>query len=754
MNYLYPMSDNDEPSYERHGYDGVLPQQMTDDEEWLSLTGLIRVVKIHWRRIVATTCVVVGMAVVATFMLVPRYTGSALVMVDERQNHVFNDRSDPSVLSDVPADPSSIASQVQVLQSRSLVAQVVDKLHLVNDLEFSGAGSGIGAIISHVVSWSLSLLQSHGANTSHLTTAQMKREAVINNVLSRLDVRSMGLSTVIEVDFSSASATKAARVANAIADTYVDDQTEAKANASESASIWLNARVRQLAQQTAAADADVQQYKAQNGLVDTSTGTPLTDQQLGDLTTQLVVAQGNEAEAEAKLARVQQLIRSGNSADVTEVVDSPLITQLREQEATLIQQRADLSSRYGPLHPKMQDIQAQLRDLKSKIAEEVNRVAGTVSNEVSIAAAHVSELKHDMTQLSSTTNTQDKARVKLGELEATASAAHQLYQAYLNRLMQTQQQASLDIPAVHVASTASVPLAPNSPNKTLIIGASVPGGLLLGLLFALIADRMCSGFRSANELESVLGLSVLATVPDVGAKARSIGGMAMHVVAHPQSQFSESIRGLEIVLSPPENGISTGKAVLVTSALPSEGKTTIAVNLARRMALAGHRTIIVDADLRRPKVAAALGLKMVRHNLTDYLLKRCTLDDVLAPDPHSALLAVAASHVIDAADHIGSAAMPALISKLRQIADIVVIDSPPVLAVHDARLLAKMSDGVLFVVRWEKTPRETVMLAVKSLRTFGAKLIGTVLVRTNAKQYQYYAYGYSGVPALVTYYNK
>ncbi|MDE2111708.1 MAG: polysaccharide biosynthesis tyrosine autokinase [Alphaproteobacteria bacterium] len=754
MNHLTPMLNNRERSYGRR-----IPQinptdQMMSEEDWISFAGLLRVVKIHWRTILAATCIAASLATLVTFLLVPLYTGSALVMVDERQNHVFSSDSDPSVLSDVPADPSSIASQVQVLQSRALVAQVVDKLKLVDDPEFTGTKHDIVSVISGALSQLMTVFQVGKYDARQLTAAQKRREAVISQVQGKLDVHSMGLSTVIEIDYRSASAVKAARIANAVADTYVDDQTEAKTNASESASKWLTSRVGQLTRQMASADAAVQQYKAENGLIDTSTGTPLTDQQLGDLTSQLVAAEGNEAEAEAKLARVKQLIHSGNSADVTEVVDSPLITQLREQEATLIQQKADLSSRYGPLHPKMQDIKAQIRDLDGKIREEVNRVAGTVSNEVSVAAARVGQLKHDMAQLSSSTNTQNQARVKLGQLEASASATHALYQSYLNRLMQTQQQASLDVPAVHVASAAPIPLAPTFPKKNLIIGASIPAGFLLGLLIALISDRMCNGFRSSSELETAIGLVALTTVPDIDSSSRSLREMAMQTVSHPQSQFSEAIRGLEIDLNPSEEEMSVGKAILVTSALPGEGKTTMAVNLARCLSLAGYRTVIVDADMRRPRVAAALGLQMVRHSLKDYLLKRCTLEDVLIPDPHSPLVAVVAVHAGDAAHHIGSPSMSAAIDRLRNIADFVVIDSPPVLAVHDAKLLSKMSDGVYFVVRWEKTPRDAVALAVKSLRAFGAKLLGAVLVRADAKQYQYYAYGYTGVPALLTYYDR
>ena len=180
----------------------------------------------------------------------------------------------------------------------------------------------------------------------------------------------------------------------------------------------------------------------------------MMDRQLNELTSQLIQAQGTEAEARAKLTRVKQLVQSGHSADVTAVVDLPLITQLRQQETALLQQKSALSTTYGPLHPNMQNIERQVGELQAKISEEVNRVIGTVSNDVSVAGAHVDALKDGMAKATSYATGQNRARVKLGELEANAASAHALYQSYLDRLKQTQQQTSLRISTSRLASPA------------------------------------------------------------------------------------------------------------------------------------------------------------------------------------------------------------------------------------------------------------------------------------------------------------
>jgi len=730
-----------------------------DDEGWLSFSDLLRILKVKGRLVVMTTLVVVALVGAVMAMMTPLYEASALVMVDERQNHVLSDVSDPTVLSNLPASPSSIDSQVQVLKSEALAGKVVDRLGLVGVPEFNGSAPGPLADVARVGSWLMAVFGGAQAPPADgLTAKERLREKTIGSLLRDVDIYALGHSTVIELDVRSRAANRAAQIANAFADIYVQDQIKEHLKASRSASQWLSNRVSQLAHQAAMADASVAEYKVQNNLTDTSTGTPMTDQQLGDLTGQLVIAETNASDAEARLARVKALARSGRSADVTEVVDSPLITQLREQEATLLQQRADLSSRYGPLHPKMRDIDAQLSQLDRKISEEVDRVVGTVSNAATVAESHVAALKHNLSALTSKTNGQNQARVKLAELNANATSAHTLYQAYLDRLKQTQQQSSLKTPDVHVVSQASVPLKTAYPKKLMIIGASIPAGLVLGFLLALISDRVCNGFRSAGELSAALGIPVLAAIPEVRAHTSRLRQAAAQVVKRPRSRFSEAVRGLELGVvrrldKAADDSSAMGQVIVVTSALPGEGKTTTVASLARRLALSGHRVVAVDADLRRPRLATALGLKAPKFKLSDYLSQRCTLDDALCPDRQSGLVALTSVHNAEHVDDITSPKMKALIERLKEITDFVVIDTPPVLAVPDVRLIADLADTVLLTVRWERTARDAVVTAADVLRDFGIGLSGSVLMRVDAKRYQYYAYGYSGAPTLAGYYS-
>ena len=724
------------------------------EEDWITLGDLVRTIKVHWRKIVLSACIFGAMATAGVFLVTPKYQGAAIVMVDEQQNHVVDDMNDPAVLSGLPADPSSIASQVEVLQSRALAGQVVDSLRLVNDEEFNGEKKDLVNSVMNAVSGALKAIDVFGVLSSKsdgLNEAGLKREQVLDTFMKRLDVNALGHSTVIEIDFLSESAPKAALIANTLANTYVKNQTAIKASAGEGAARWLTDRVAQLAGQARNAAAAVQRYKADNGLMDTSTGTAVSDQEMGDLMTQLITAEGNEAQAQAKLTRMRQLVASGHSADVTQVVDSALVATLRAQEATLMQQDADMNSRYGPLNPKLQDLEDQLKKLRGKIDEEANRVVATVENDANVAAAQAAMLKRDMANVKSNTNSQNQQRVKLAELEADATSATAVYQAFLQRLKQTEQQANLKTPDVLVVSPAAVPLKTHVPKKLLIIGASIPVGLFVGFLIVLIRDRLCSGFRSASEVQQSLNLPVLATLPELKLGRRTLKDAGLQVVRKPNSLYSESLRDLESSLPLDRSG-SGGRAILITSALPGEGKTLTAASLARQVALSGHRVVLVDGDLRRPRVASALGMQKPAYGLVDHLEGRCGLDEVLAPDPHSPAVALTATPTPDAANWVRSPKFAALIKRLRTISDLIIIDCPPLLAVSDTKKIAPLVDAALFVVHWEKTPREASDHAARSLRDCGVPILGTILTRANPGQYRYYFYGHAGAPTLAHYY--
>jgi succinoglycan biosynthesis transport protein ExoP len=707
------------------------------------LRDLLRILRVRRNIILGSFLAVVVVTAIVVFQLTPRYTATALVMLEQRQTKVVDVEA---VLSGLPTDPTSVENQVQILRSRSLMSRVVDKLRLDQDSEFNPPdGGGFLRRAARAVlpsNWGRPL-----ATLSADQKAAETRNAVVDRLLEDLNVIVQGRSTAIQIRFTSDDAGKAARVANAIAGAYVEDQLNAKFEATQAATKWLADRVQELGSQVQAAEAAVQQYKAEHGLNENTGGDSVIGQQLGQLNGQLVVARSDLAEQEAKFARVAELRGSGRSADVSQVVASPLIAQLRGQEAEMIRQEAELSSRYGPRHPQMLDIQNQKRNLKAKIDEEVQRVVETVSNDVAIARARVSSLQASLNQLTNVSAGENRAKVRLKELESTATSNRSLYEAFLSRFKETQSQEGIQTPDARIISQADVPQAPSFPNKTLMLGLAAPGGLFLGFLLAMFAEKLEAGFRTGAEVEQLLELPVLAVLPEASGSPADI------VVDKPMSSFAEAVRGLQmgLVLS---NVDKRPKVVVVTSSLPNEGNTTVAISLARLAAHSGQKVALVEGDLRRPTAAAVLGATP-KTGLVEALSGQASLESCLVRDPRSGVrLLAAVGKISNPPDLLGSTAMARLIRELAATHDLVVIDSAPLLPVNDTKTLARLADAVVFVVRWEKTAREAVLGGARALADAGAPVAGVVLARADRTRHQYYSYGNGNYSKYNAYYTE
>jgi exopolysaccharide transport family protein len=683
------------------------------------------------------------------------FTGTATVMLDTRQNNTV---SVQQVLSGLTTDQTTILNQIQILQSRELASRVVDKLHLDQDGEFLSPTT-----IEEATQFIQLLNPLHyirASITDQLSPEQKRellRKRVVDKLLSRLSVAQVQLSTAIQIDCQSENPVKAALIANTYAEAYVEDQLNAKLEATQSATRWISSRLGKLAEDARIAEATLEQYKAANHLTDVATqsgtGTiSVLDQQIGAATQQLMQAQMDRAQAEATLSRVRSLVASGHAADVSSVVNSPLIASLREQEATLVQQQAQLASRYGPEHPKMLDLLAEKRDLEAKINTEIEHVVQTSANDVAVAAARESALESSLHQFEGMSNVQGVARVKERELEATATSTRALYDSFVARVKQTEQEETLQIPDARVISRADIPVRASFPPMLLVFSAAVPIALIFGFVIVFMLEGLDHGFRTAARVEQVLGLPVLSTLPE-GSAGRAGSKRAGkdesgeqrvvdEIVDRPLSSFAEAVRGLQMGLSL-YNVDHAPKVVLVTSAVPGEGKTTTALSLARHIAMTGQKVILVDGDLRRPTVRNIPGANLDGFDIVDVLQGSCTLDKAIAQDPRTPLAVLPAlKHVKNAPDLLDSQAMRNIITQLRGVFDMVIIDSAPILPVNDTKILTRLADAVLFIVRWENTPRDASADAVKALREIGAPLAGVALARADTKRLHYYSFGY------------
>lgn len=676
------------------------------------LGDLARVIREHGGLILMIAVATVALAVAVVMILPTLYSSSASVMLDTRKNNV-TDLS--SVLSQLPTDPSSLQNQIQILTSRDLASEVIAKLKLYNDPEFNSALKSGGA------GWL------RGSSTLDVAAA---RDQIINAFDKNLAVATEGLSTTLTVTFTSHDPVKAALIANTVADTYIDDQIASKREVGDKTTAWLVNRTQLLAQQLQYDEAAVQRYKADNNLNESADGTSFADQQISAISNQLVLAKADLAQKQATNDRVAALVRAGDTADVSQILASPLIVQLRTQQATLISQESELSSKYGPLHPKMAAIETQKRDLQDKITTEVNRLAGSISNDVMVARAQVGSLQGSLAQAEKQAGAQNMIRVKLRALQSNAQSTRTMYEAFVTRLRETQDQGVIQNPDAHVISRAPVPTAPSSPKRMLIVGASIPAGLLFGLLAALLAERFSApapvrvapvkAFRQTSA-PAYRGPPVLAKLDNVFDPRA-----ADAVIDWPSSAFAHTTASL---LRKLRSAARKGGGVVISVTAPERGaKTAVAVALARAASRQRLRVAIVDCDLEHPAVSKTMRLAPSREGLVELLTGAAPLARAVHRDPRSHVSTITAVQPRrDGAAVLSSAKMAEMIAYLRRTYDVVIVDAPLLFSSREIGSLGPLSDALLVIGRREMLEQGAAARAIAILAASRMAPMGLVL---------------------------
>ena len=701
------------------------------------LADFIRIVDARRGLILKVMCGVVLCALIVALALPTLYSSAATVLLDPRKNNI-TDLS--AVISPLTADPAAVQNQIQIITSRDLAATVVDRLKLTADPEFNPAIAplGLGDILAGLNP------RTWFAGSKQATPA-LQRERVIDNLRRHVWADAQGLSTTITIAASSRDAVKAATIANAVADAYVKGQVANKVDATNATTGWLNRRLSDLAQQLEIQQAAIQRYKASHNLNDSAPGASIVDQQMVGISTQVVQARSELAEKQAVADRISQLVAAGNPADVAQIVSSPLIIQLRTQQAALLAQQADLNSKYGPLHPKMQATEEQKRDLDAKIAQEVGRLAASAANDVMVARAHLNSLQGSLGGTESTAHEQNMARVQLQAMESNATSTRTMYEAFVQRLRQSQNLDDVQTPESRIISSAAVPLYPTGPSRMLIVGASVPLGLLLGILAALLVEKLgplmpvrVNGAPRATLVPPAKGsaprampqaMTVWNGPPILGeindpAQLRA----ADFVLDYPASKYSHAMAALVRELEARPNTGGGGAVIALTSADNGESRSAIAVSLARAASRMGKKAIIVDCAPQR--LASKAIRAKVKRGLYDVLTGKAPLNAALARDPRSQTYLLATpERPRNSLTMFSSQPMARLVSVLREGADFIVMDCGSLVAGPDAAVIARMADVTVLVSRRQNLHSPLIANAARALEEAQAAPMGIVVTK-------------------------
>ena len=730
-----------------------------EEEGSLNLRDLLMT---FWRRklvIMGTSLIITGFAVLVVMQIVPLYVSQASIVIEPPRTNVIDIESVSPGLS---TDWFTQETQAAILGSRVLAEKVVDRLGLINEPSYNTALQppkksfyerlDLARFLPET--WQAALqdfrdiagMAEQGETAvapalSDLEQRRRLREQVTNTYLGQLTIEPSGTSRVIFVRVTTPNAALAAKLANTAAQVYIDDQVASKSEQTELANAWLQDRAIELKKRVEASARAMETHRRKAGLADVN-GSSLLSQQLAGLSSQQIAARATLAEAEARYEQVQDLIdEEGGVFSAAAVLQSPLIQNLRAQEAEVVRKIAELKTQLRDGHPTMILVRNELVDLSAKIAGEVRKIVRNQSGELKIARVRVSNLTGEIERLQSRLDSQTDAEITLAALQTELEANGKLYDTILARLKETGvQDASLVQADARIISYATVPASPSYPRKHMIVGSAFVASTILGILLVLLLEQLDSGFRSREQIEAATGVTVLGLVPRLRAGWFGVAEPHNDILDRPNTVLAESFRTLRtaLLLSDVDNPPRT---ILVTSSVPGEGKSTTALSLVRTAAKHDQKALIIDADLRHPSLHRAFGVEN-DIGLIDYLSNDTPLEEIIQIDFRSGSHYILAGQSIPhSTDLLGSEKMRALIAALSEIYDLVVIDTPPVLALSDTLVLLRSVDKTVFLVQWEKTNRETALAGLRQVIDAGADLAGIVLAQVDLKRQAQYRYG-------------
>lgn len=702
-------------------------QKFQGDAVDADMRGLLLIL---WRRrvlIAGVFLIGLSLAALVTLFMRPQYSARGLLMVSANAAQGVSEQIEGGV-SRGRFDSSLVLGEVEILRSRTMARKVIEKLDLMNDHEFNPQGRNDFRMVS-----------AYSEKTTNMPPEMRDRVLAdaVGRFLRRVNARPVPGSYAIQLEFLSGHPAKAALIANTVMDLYVEQSLEQNFNSSQKLSVWLEKRLMALRDELRMREMAVERYKADHHIVQDAANL-MSVTQLSGMNSQLMEARAQLSEAQAKLGRMEELLRTPEKMESAEaVINSDIVQKLKLDHARKEAELSQLSNRYGPKHPEIIKVKSEIAEIKNVIRGEIVTMTSSVENEVRVAERRVAMIEAGMAETGSRRAMDDERMVDMRSLEQEAEATRAILDNFLKNYKQGLGAGELQQPSAKIISYAVVPRVPAYPNKMLIISLFCVVSLFLGITLSLLFEKFDNAFRSAVQMEAATGLPCFGLIPNAGSFKPPLLGR--YVLARPASPLAESVRTLRMLLNLRAKD-KRPKVITLTSSFPGEGKTTLSLWMARLAAAAGEKVVVIDADLRRPSIHKASGQKNDM-TLAEYLGGEIELSQIIRKDADSlAHIIFGRSVPHEALDFVASEKMKALVGHLRERYDLVIIDSPACLAVSDARLLATLSDCVLYIVKWDKTPREAVANGVKHFADIGYGPLVLVLSNVDMKRHARYGY--------------
>ena len=688
-------------------------QSISEDgtRQLAELTGIL------WRgRFVLLASTLIALVLGAAYIFyvaTPVYKSTATLVLETRQEQVVDLQG---VISGLSPDSSTVTTEVEVLRSRGLATKVVEALKLIDDPEFN-VTLRPESVKDKLLAIARSVVPNPDATDAPQATEAQAKASVVDELLQRQSVQNVSNSLVFHVSVLSKSAEKAALIANTFAEAYISDQLQVKNDAALQATDWLTERVGELQVELEKSETAVRAFRTETDLIDAD-ALALLDRQQKEVRARLEAAR---AELENKRAYDARL-SGASDREVAELT----------QNATLLRILSEADEQLTAEQKAAFDMIAQrLRDQSARDLQQTAQQIATLDSTAKALQQRVDAQSADL--------------IVLDQLVREAQASRLLYEYFLNRMKETSAQQGIQQADSRVLSQAVAPTNAALPRVSLVMAATGLAGFLIGAAFCISrAMAVAGGFHSSSQMEAVTGKAVFGEVPRIRARKRS--RFFTYIREHPTSAIAEAFRNLRTSVFMSKSD-ARPRVILVSSALSGEGKSATCLALAHQMSELGSKILLVDADTRRGGLASYLGVSQPEHSLTEALR-----DDL---DWRQAVIPAAAPNLdfvhggtglANIPDYFAKQWFPAFIDEALKQYDTIVIDTPPALLVTDARILARVADVILFVVRWNSTSQQQVQDGIKKFESLGYPVSGLVMSMLDARGMRRYGYDNSYGP--------
>jgi polysaccharide biosynthesis transport protein len=707
------------------------------------LLGCWRVLRKRKWTVLAAFVTVFLLAIIATLRMTRLYAATSRIAIYPENSNVLGLKDMESVSASEELDYNvAMETQVSILRSDQLALKVIDALHLDSNPGFTGFDS---------------VAKTPAAGISHSDLApDPKHLAKMLTIFRRgLSIQVVPRTRVIEISYMQRDPRLAAEISNTLVKTFIEENFRTKYESTSQTADWLSKELSDLQLKVQTSEEKLVRYQKEKGIVGIDEKQNIVTSKLDELNKELTEAQADRIQKESNY----QLAQSGDPSAFAKLSSENLIEKLQAEQAELENQYARATTEFGSAYPQVIELKNQLKQVQASITTENNRLLAKVRDEYRAAEQREKLLSAALAEQKQEANQLNESAIEYTALKRDADSNRQLYESLLQRLKEASVTAGLRSSNIRVVDVAQIPIVPSKPNVPGNIALGFLLGIVGGFALALLQENLDTTVLNLEELSAITSLPALGTIPlQVGGNnRRRLGSGAANEVPQvsvpitclrPKSEVAESYRALRTSILLSSFG-APPKVILITSALPQEGKTTVSSNSAMVLAQKGGRVLLVDADMRRSGVSKALGIRSNR-GLSTVLSGVDKVEDSLVPFPQLPNLLILPAGPVppNPVELLGSNVMKDYISQWRNEFDHIIIDTPPCLSVTDSVVLSVDADRVILVARSGQTPKAALRRASELLQQVNARVMGVVLNAFNVHAadgyYSYYGGKYAG----------